>query len=103
MVMMALAVGGDDVDGGVVMKVGIEACGSRDGEDGVGGCCYISEVKKFCDGTLVKIREHLIDMAKKNKVGNDNKMLKGRDWTDNDVMKSNEMVRNVDQTLKRRE
>ncbi|GJR71537.1 hypothetical protein Tco_0083902 [Tanacetum coccineum] len=29
----------------------------------------LSEVKKFCDGTLIKIRENLVDMVKKNKMG----------------------------------
>ncbi|GJV76142.1 hypothetical protein Tco_1507726 [Tanacetum coccineum] len=29
----------------------------------------LSEVKKFCDGTLIKIRENLVDMVKKNKLG----------------------------------
>nr|GEZ15989.1 hypothetical protein [Tanacetum cinerariifolium] len=32
-----------------------------------------------------------------------NQRLKGRFWTDHDVMKSNEMVKNIDQTLKPRE
>ncbi|GJX16169.1 hypothetical protein Tco_0217001 [Tanacetum coccineum] len=63
----------------------------------------LSEVKKFYDGMLMKIQENLIDMVTKNKLGKDNKRLKGRDWTDNDVMKSNEMVKKIDQTLKRRE
>ncbi|GJV47204.1 hypothetical protein Tco_1437416 [Tanacetum coccineum] len=52
----------------------------------------LSEVKKFCDGTLEKIRENLIDKVTKNKLGKGNKRLKGRDWTDNDVVKSNEMI-----------
>ncbi|GJR05077.1 hypothetical protein Tco_0528061 [Tanacetum coccineum] len=39
----------------------------------------LSEVKKFCDGTLVKIQENLIDMLTKNKLGSRNKWLKGRD------------------------
>ncbi|GKC57354.1 hypothetical protein Tco_1084952 [Tanacetum coccineum] len=39
----------------------------------------LSEVKKFSDGTLVKIQENLIDMLPKNKLDNDNKRLKGRD------------------------
>ncbi|GJX59373.1 hypothetical protein Tco_0290763 [Tanacetum coccineum] len=39
----------------------------------------LSEVKKFCDGTLVKIRENLIDMVTKNKLDKGNKRLKGRD------------------------
>ncbi|GJS75732.1 hypothetical protein Tco_0725613 [Tanacetum coccineum] len=39
----------------------------------------LSEVKKLCDGTLVKIQENLIDMLSKNKLGSGNKRLKGRD------------------------
>ncbi|GJZ81260.1 hypothetical protein Tco_0646254 [Tanacetum coccineum] len=39
----------------------------------------LSEVKKFCDGTLNKIRENLIDIVTKNKLGTGNKRLKGRD------------------------
>ncbi|GKA31479.1 reverse transcriptase domain-containing protein [Tanacetum coccineum] len=31
----------------------------------------LSEVKKFCDGTLVKIQENLIDMVSNNKLGSD--------------------------------
>ncbi|GJW09452.1 hypothetical protein Tco_1575279 [Tanacetum coccineum] len=63
----------------------------------------LSEVKKFYDGTLVNIQKNPIDMVTKNKMGKDNKRLKGRYWTDIDVMKSNEMVRKIDQTLKRKE
>ncbi|GJR09646.1 pyruvate dehydrogenase (acetyl-transferring) kinase, mitochondrial [Tanacetum coccineum] len=63
----------------------------------------LSEVKKFCDGTLIKIRENLVDMVKKNKLGTGNKRLKGRDWIDMDVEKSNEMVDKIDKTIKRRE
>ncbi|GKA92712.1 hypothetical protein Tco_0814637 [Tanacetum coccineum] len=39
----------------------------------------LSKVKKFSDGTLVKIQENLIDMLSKNKLGSSNKRLKGRD------------------------
>ncbi|GJZ04962.1 hypothetical protein Tco_0538237 [Tanacetum coccineum] len=39
----------------------------------------LSEVKKFCDGTLVNIQENLIDMLSKNKLGSGNKKLRGRD------------------------
>ncbi|GJV30032.1 hypothetical protein Tco_1386480, partial [Tanacetum coccineum] len=39
----------------------------------------LSEVKKFYDGTLVKIQENLIDMLSKNKLGSGNKRLKGKD------------------------
>ncbi|GJW70376.1 hypothetical protein Tco_0127293 [Tanacetum coccineum] len=51
----------------------------------------------------IVIRENLIYMVKKNKLGTGNKRLKGRDWTDMDVEKSNEMVDKIDKTLKRRE
>ncbi|GKE66592.1 hypothetical protein Tco_1520753, partial [Tanacetum coccineum] len=50
-------------------------------------------------GTLEKIRENLIDMVKKNKLDTGNKWLKGRDWTDMDVEKSNEMVDKIDKSL----
>nr|GEX79790.1 zinc finger, CCHC-type, retrotransposon Gag domain protein [Tanacetum cinerariifolium] len=56
----------------------------------------LSEVKKFCDGTLNKTQENLIDMVTKNKLGIGNKRLKGRDWTDIDVEKLNEMVDKID-------
>ncbi|GJY59306.1 hypothetical protein Tco_0459198 [Tanacetum coccineum] len=62
-----------------------------------------SEVKKFYDGTLVKLHDNLIDMVNTNKLGKGNRRLKGKDWTDNDVVKSNEMVNKIDQTLKRKE
>ncbi|GKG64738.1 hypothetical protein Tco_0663714, partial [Tanacetum coccineum] len=29
----------------------------------------LNEVKKFCDGTLIKIRENLIDMVNNNELG----------------------------------
>nr|GEY27849.1 hypothetical protein [Tanacetum cinerariifolium] len=63
----------------------------------------LSEVKKFCDGTLIKIRENLVAMVKRNKLGTTNKRLKRRDWTVMDVKKSNEMVDKIDKVLKRRE
>ncbi|GJT57730.1 hypothetical protein Tco_0992784 [Tanacetum coccineum] len=63
----------------------------------------LSEVKKSYDGTLVKIRENLIDTVAKNKLGKRNQRLKGRVWIDHDVVKSNEMVKKINQTLKRRE
>ncbi|GJX21642.1 hypothetical protein Tco_0226087 [Tanacetum coccineum] len=63
----------------------------------------LSKVKKLCDGTLVKIRENLIDMVTKNKLGKIDKRLKERDLTDDDVVKSNEMIDKIDKILKRRE
>ncbi|GJT42417.1 hypothetical protein Tco_0951132 [Tanacetum coccineum] len=63
----------------------------------------LSEVKKLCDGTLIKICENLVDMVKRNKLGTGNRQLKGRDWTNKDVEKSNEMVDKIVKVLKRRE
>ncbi|GJY53726.1 hypothetical protein Tco_0445390 [Tanacetum coccineum] len=54
-------------------------------------------------GTHKRIRENLVDIVKKNKLGTGNKRLKGRDWTDIDVEKSNGMVDKIYKTLKRRE
>nr|GEW87997.1 hypothetical protein [Tanacetum cinerariifolium] len=39
----------------------------------------LSEVKKFYDGILLKIRENLVDMVTKNKLGTGKKLLKGKD------------------------
>ncbi|GJX74021.1 hypothetical protein Tco_0312616 [Tanacetum coccineum] len=63
----------------------------------------LSEVKKFSDGTLVKIQEYLIDMLSKNKLGSDNKRLKGRDWTDYDVKSSRETLKKIHEILRHRE
>ncbi|GJT12629.1 hypothetical protein Tco_0859671 [Tanacetum coccineum] len=63
----------------------------------------LSEVKKFCDGTVVKIQENMIDMLSKNKLGSDNKRLKGRDWTDYDVNSSKEILKKIDELLRHRE
>ncbi|GJU87287.1 hypothetical protein Tco_1294833 [Tanacetum coccineum] len=63
----------------------------------------LSEVKKFCDGTLVKIQENLIDMLLKNKLGSGNKRLKGRDWTDYDVKISKETLKKIDEILRHKE
>nr|GFA89969.1 hypothetical protein [Tanacetum cinerariifolium] len=62
-----------------------------------------SEVKKFSDGTLVKIQENLIDMLSKNKLGRGNKRLKGRDWTDYVVKSSREMLKKIDEVLRHKE
>ncbi|GJU14838.1 hypothetical protein Tco_1142804 [Tanacetum coccineum] len=52
---------------------------------------------------LSRFVKTLVDMVKKNKLGTGNKWLKGRDWTDMDVEKSNEMVDKIDKILKRKE
>ncbi|GJU00655.1 hypothetical protein Tco_1110993 [Tanacetum coccineum] len=61
------------------------------------------EVKKFCDGTLVKIQENLIDMVSKNKLGSGNKRLEGRDLTDYDVKSSREILKKIDEVLRHKE
>ncbi|GKB73400.1 hypothetical protein Tco_0934812 [Tanacetum coccineum] len=63
----------------------------------------LNEVHKFCDGTLIKIQENMIKMITKNKLGRGNERLKGRDWNDKDIKKSNEMVNKIDQVIKHRE
>ncbi|GKC79660.1 hypothetical protein Tco_1130434 [Tanacetum coccineum] len=63
----------------------------------------LSEVKKFSDGTLVKIQENLIDILSKNKLGSGNKRLKGREWTDYDVKSLKEMLKKIDEILWHRE
>ncbi|GKC28459.1 hypothetical protein Tco_1035753 [Tanacetum coccineum] len=63
----------------------------------------LSEVKKFSDGTLVKIQENLIDMLSKNKLGSGNKRLKGRDWTDYDLKSSREMLKKIDEILRHKD
>ncbi|GJZ21297.1 hypothetical protein Tco_0558336 [Tanacetum coccineum] len=63
----------------------------------------LSEVKKFNDGTLVKIQENLIDMLSKNKLDSGNKRLKGKDWIDYDVRSSREMLKKIDEILRHKE
>ncbi|GJU63281.1 hypothetical protein Tco_1245116 [Tanacetum coccineum] len=63
----------------------------------------LNEVHKFCDGTLMKIRDNLINMVNKNELGHGNKRLKGRDWNEKDIKRSNEMLDKIDQTMKHRE
>ncbi|GKA12450.1 hypothetical protein Tco_0691996 [Tanacetum coccineum] len=60
----------------------------------------IKSLIKLSDGTLVKIQENLIDMLSKNKLGNGNKRLKGRDQTDYDVKSSREMLKKIDEVLR---
>nr|GEZ12531.1 hypothetical protein [Tanacetum cinerariifolium] len=63
----------------------------------------LDEVHKFRDGTLLKIRDNLINMVSKNELGRGNKRLKGRDWSTKGIKRSNEMLDKIDQTLKRKE
>ncbi|GJU27764.1 hypothetical protein Tco_1166385, partial [Tanacetum coccineum] len=39
----------------------------------------LNEVHKFCDGTLMKIRDNLLEMVNRNELGQGNKRLKGQD------------------------
>ncbi|GKE72269.1 hypothetical protein Tco_1534310, partial [Tanacetum coccineum] len=61
----------------------------------------LNEVHKFCDGTLMKIQENLIEMVTKNKLGRGSERL--RDWNEKDIKRSNEMLDNINQVMKRRE
>ncbi|GKC53756.1 hypothetical protein Tco_1076501 [Tanacetum coccineum] len=63
----------------------------------------LNEVHKFCDGTLMKICDNLIEMVNNNELGRGNNRLKGRDWNDKDIKRTNEMLDKIDQTMKRRE
>ncbi|GJY99727.1 hypothetical protein Tco_0517157 [Tanacetum coccineum] len=74
---------------------------NRDQEQG--GRMKLSELKKFSDGTLVKIKENLIEMLSKNKLGSGNKRLKVRDWTDYNVKSSIEMLKKIDEILRHKE
>ncbi|GJT94536.1 hypothetical protein Tco_1090054 [Tanacetum coccineum] len=56
----------------------------------------LSEVKKFYDGTLMKICHNLIHMVNTNELGKGNRRWKGIDWAKKDVKKSNEMVDKID-------
>ncbi|GKC38498.1 hypothetical protein Tco_1050882 [Tanacetum coccineum] len=63
----------------------------------------LDEVYKFCDGTLLKIRDNLLEIVNKNVLGRGNQRLKGREWNTKDIKRSNEMLDKIDQTLKRKE
>ncbi|GKB64110.1 copia protein [Tanacetum coccineum] len=52
---------------------------------------------------LTKPTINLIDILLKNKLGSDNKRLKGRDWTDYDVKSSRNMLKKIDEILRHRE
>ncbi|GJT06854.1 hypothetical protein Tco_0841316 [Tanacetum coccineum] len=56
-------------------------------------------VKDFNNALLMFIRRTVI----KNRLGSDNKRLKGRDWTDYDVKSSREMLKNIDEVLRHKE
>ncbi|GJW67539.1 hypothetical protein Tco_0121963 [Tanacetum coccineum] len=63
----------------------------------------LSEVNKLCDGTLLKIRDNLLEMVNKNELGRGNKRLKGRDWSNKYIKRSNEMLEKINKTLKHKE
>ncbi|GJZ92065.1 hypothetical protein Tco_0664130 [Tanacetum coccineum] len=60
----------------------------------------LNEVNKFCDDTLLKVRENLLKMVNENVLGHGNKSMNGRDWSKNDIKRSNEMLEKIDKTLK---
>nr|GEX00234.1 hypothetical protein [Tanacetum cinerariifolium] len=64
-------------------------------------CLSLEFVKDFNNALLMFIRITMIKNM--NKMGSDNKRLKGRDWTDYDVKSSREMLKKIDETLRNRE
>nr|GEW88355.1 hypothetical protein [Tanacetum cinerariifolium] len=61
------------------------------------------EVHKFCDGTLLKVQDNLLKMLNENNLGHGNMKLKGREWTKNDIKRSEAMLEKIDKTLKHKE
>ncbi|GKA02389.1 Myb domain protein 62 [Tanacetum coccineum] len=60
------------------------------------------EVYKFCDGTLMKVRDHLKKLLNENRLGCGNKNLKGIDWTVKDIKRSEAMLEKIEKTFKHR-
>ncbi|GJV02121.1 hypothetical protein Tco_1335690 [Tanacetum coccineum] len=58
------------------------------------------EVHKFCDGTLLKVQDNLLKMLNENNLGHKNVKLEGREWTKNDIKRSEAMLEKIDKTLK---
>ncbi|GJU53303.1 hypothetical protein Tco_1227017 [Tanacetum coccineum] len=54
-------------------------------------------------GTEKGVQENLIDMINKNEQVRGNARLRGRDWNDKDVKRSEEMLDKIDQVIKHRE
>ncbi|GJZ36869.1 (R)-mandelonitrile lyase-like protein [Tanacetum coccineum] len=46
------------------------------------------DVHKFCDGTIFNVQDNLLKMLNENKLGRGNVKLEGREWTKNDIKKS---------------
>ncbi|GKB82238.1 hypothetical protein Tco_0949133 [Tanacetum coccineum] len=70
--------------GGIDQKIPFTMSGTHKGvvclnQHNIKSFMKLSEVKKLCDGTLIKIHENLVDMVKRNKLGTGKKRLKGRD------------------------
>ncbi|GJT94539.1 hypothetical protein Tco_1090057 [Tanacetum coccineum] len=61
------------------------------------------EVHKFCDGTLLKVQGNFLKMLKENRLGRGNVKLDGREWTNNDIKRSEVMLEKIEKTLKHRE
>ncbi|GJW42245.1 hypothetical protein Tco_0071044 [Tanacetum coccineum] len=61
------------------------------------------EVHKFCDGTLLKDQGNFLKMLKENKLGRGNVKLDGREWTNNDIKRSEVMLEKIEKILKQRE
>ncbi|GJW13567.1 retrovirus-related pol polyprotein from transposon TNT 1-94, partial [Tanacetum coccineum] len=61
------------------------------------------EVHKFCDGTLLKVQDNLLKILKENSLGRGNVKLEGREWTKNNIKRSEAMLEKINKTLKYKE
>ncbi|GJW69150.1 hypothetical protein Tco_0123574 [Tanacetum coccineum] len=60
----------------------------------------IYEIFKFCDGTLIDIRDQLKNMLRVNKVGKRYKYLNNREWYERDVRRYDTMLIKIEDVLK---
>ncbi|GKC28490.1 hypothetical protein Tco_1035784 [Tanacetum coccineum] len=98
----------NDVEDMYLLKIPYTTLGTEKGDVYVNqhnmkSLMKLNEVNKFYDGTLLKVRDNLLKMVKENILGRGNKRLDDRDWSKNDIKRSNEKLEKIDKTLKRRE
>ncbi|GJY07051.1 hypothetical protein Tco_0374105 [Tanacetum coccineum] len=73
--------------------------------EGRGGLKYFMrsyEVFKFCNGTLIDVRDQLKNMLRLNKFGKCYKFLNDREWSERDVKRSDTMRKKIKVVLKER-
>ncbi|GJZ40491.1 hypothetical protein Tco_0587054 [Tanacetum coccineum] len=60
----------------------------------------LCELHKFCDGTLIDVRDQLVNMIRLNQVGKKYKSLNDRKWSDRDDRRSKTMLKKIKFVLK---